>query len=131
MIFEKLAILTDGKETSLKVIELFAPYMSVNIHDLLCYDIILLDSTSGIKDWTELIKRDLGIDVKVILIEDLKFSNEAPIALSYRVEKFIKEADISYDINYFLDLIIEKGGRFLLTGKERQRLRELSQNKQT
>ena len=131
MVYEKLAILTDGKETSLKVIELFAPYMSVNTYDLLCYDIILLDSTSGIQDWTELIKRDLGIDVKVILIEDLKFSNEAPIALSNRVEKFIKEADISYDINYFLDLIIEKGGRFLLTGKERQRLRELSQNKQT
>lgn len=131
MVYEKLAILTDGKDTSLKVIELFAPYMSVNTYDLLCYDIILLDSTSGIKDWTELIKRDLEIDVKVILIEDLKFSNEAPIALSNRVEKFIKEADISYDINYFLDLIIEKGDRFLLTGKERQRLRELSQNKQT
>ncbi len=129
MVYEKLAILTDGKETSLKVIELFVPYMSVNTYDLLCYDIILLDSTSGIQDWTELIKRDLGIDVKVILIEDLKFSNEAPIELSNRVEKFIKEADISYDINYFLDLIIEKGDRFLLTGKERQRLRELSQNK--
>lgn len=131
MVYEKLAILTDGKETSLKVIELFVPYMSVNTYDLLCYDIILLDSTSGIKDWTELIKRDLGIDVKVILIEDLKFSNDAPIELSNSVEKFIKEADISYDINYFLDLIIEKGDRFLLTGKERQRLRELSQNKQT
>ena len=40
MIYEKLAILTDGKETSLKVIELFAPYMSVDSYELLCYDIM-------------------------------------------------------------------------------------------
>lgn len=127
MIYEKLAILTDGKETSLKVIELFAPYMSVDSYELLCYDIILLDTTSGIQDWTELIKRDLDIDVKVMLIEDLKFNADAPEGLPLGLEQFIKKADISYDINYFLDLIIEKGNRFLLTGKERQRLRELSQ----
>jgi hypothetical protein len=127
MIYEKLAILTDGKETSLKVIELFAPYMSVDSYELLCYDIILLDTTSGIQDWTELIKRDLDIDVKVMLIEDLKFSDNAPEGLPLGLEQFIKKADISYDINYFLDLIIEKGNRIYLTGKERQRLKELSQ----
>jgi len=127
MIYEKLAILTDGKETSLKVIELFAPYMSVDSYELLCYDIILLDTTSGIQDWTELIKRDLDIDVKVMIVEDLKFSDDAPEGLPLGLEQFIKKADISYDINYFLDLIIEKGNRFLLTDKERQRLRELSQ----
>jgi hypothetical protein len=128
MIYEKLAILTDGKETSLKVIELFNPYMSVDSYELLCYDIILIDTTSSIQDWTELIKRDLNIDVKVMLVEDLKFSDDAPEGLPLGLETFIKKADISYDINYFLDLIIEKGDRIYLTGKERQRLKELSQN---
>jgi hypothetical protein len=126
MIYEKLAIITDGKETSLKVIELFAPYMAVNDYELLCYDIILLDTCNGVQDWTEIIKDDLDIDVKVMPIVDLKFTEEAPIGLPLGVEEFIKRVDISYDINYFLDLIIEKGGETNLTSKERQRLWELS-----
>ena len=126
MIFEKLAIITDGKETSYKVVELFAQYMSVYTYELLCNDIILLDTTSGIQDWNELTKRDLGIDVKAMLIEDLKFSDDAPKELQLGVEEFIKKADISYDINHFLDLIIEKGDRIFLSDKERQRLRELA-----
>ncbi len=126
MIYEKLAIITDGKETSLKVIELFAPYMAVNDYELLCYDIILLDTCNGVQDWTEIIKDDLDIDVKVMPIIDLKFTEEAPIGLPLGVEEFIKRVDISYDINYFLDLIIEKGGETNLTSKERQRLWELS-----
>ena len=126
MIFEKLAIITDGKETTLKVIDLFAPYMAVDYYELLCYDIILLDSNNGVQDWTEIIKEDLGIDVKVVLIENLKFSDDAPAELPFRVEEFIKKVDISYDINYFLDLIIEKGGENMLSCKETQRLWELS-----
>ena len=127
MIFEKLAIITDGKETTLKVVELFAPYMAVDYYELLCESIILLDSNNGIQDWTEIIKEDLGVDVKVMLIEDLKFSDDTPIEFTNGVEEFIKKADISYDINYFLDLLIEKGGnKYLLTPKEQQRLWELS-----
>lgn len=126
MVYEKLAIVTDGKETTLKVVDLFAPYMAVNIYELLCHDIILLDSNNGIEDWTEIIKEDLGVDVKVMLIEDLKFKADAPDGLQDCVDEFIKKANISDDINYFLDLIIEKGNKYLLTPKEQQRLNELS-----
>ena len=114
MIFEKLAIITDGKETTCKVVELFAPYMAVNIYELLCYDIILVDSNIGIDDWTEIIKEDLGVDVKVMLIEDLKFTEDAPNYLQLGITKFIKKADISDDINHYLDLILEKGSKYRL-----------------
>ncbi len=43
-----------------------------------------------------------------------------------QVSDFIKECDISEDINYFLDLIIDEGGIKNLTPKEKQRLKELS-----
>lgn len=126
MIYEKLAIITDGEETTLKVVELFAPYMAVSSYELLCYDIILLDTTNGVDDWTEIIKDDLGVDVKVMPIDKLKFSDDAPEGLQLGVELFIKKADISDDINYFLDLMNEKGNKYLLTPKEQQRLDELS-----
>ena len=126
MIYEKLAIITDGKETSIKVIELFAPYMAVDSYVLLCNDIILLDSNNGIEDWTEIIKEDLGVDVEVMLIENLNFSNNAPEGLQNAVNDYIKKADISDDINYFLDLISQKGSKYSLTPKEQQRLDELS-----
>lgn len=126
MIFEKLAIVTDGKETTLKIVDLFGPYMAVNIYELLCYDIILLDTNIGIEEWVEIIKEDLGVTVKAMLIEDLKFSDDAPENLQVGVDEFIKKANISDDINYFLDLIIEKGNKYLLTPKEQQRLNELS-----
>ena len=129
MIYEKLAIITDGKETTLKVVELFATYMAVDYYELLCHDIILLDSNNGIEDWTEIIKEDLGIDVKVMLIENLKFSDDAPAEFNFRVGEFIKKVDISEDINYFLDLIIERGGENELTPKETQRLWELSKKR--
>ena len=61
-----------------------------------------------------------------MLIEDLKFSDDTPIEFTNGVEDFIKKVDISYDINYFLDLIIEKGGQNKLSCKEQQRLWELS-----
>lgn len=129
MIYEKYAILTDNYETSLNVIELFDEYMAVNEYEFLCNDIILIDSTNGIDDWKTIIKNELGIDVKVILIEELKFDTNAPIELAEGVEEFIKKVNISEDINYFLDLVTEKGGAVFLNGKERQRLQELSGNK--
>lgn len=129
MIYEKYAILTDSKETSLKVIELFGPYMAVNYYEFLCNDIILLDSNNGVDDWKTIIKNELDIEVNVIPIEDLKFDTNAPTELAAGVEEFIKKANISDDINYFLDLITEKGGIVWLTSKEQQRLDELNVNK--
>jgi len=126
MVYEKLAIITDSKETTLKVIELFGPYMAVNVYDLLCYDIVLLDTCNSAQDWIDIIKEDLDIDVKVIPIEELKFKDDAPEGFNKGVDEFIKKADISDDINYFLDLVTEKGGVNWLTAKERQRLHELS-----
>ena len=43
-----------------------------------------------------------------------------------RVRDFIEMTEISTDINYFLDLIIDRGGVNHLTLKEYQRLEELS-----
>lgn len=129
MIYEKYAILTDNYETSLNVIELFDEYMAVNEYEFLCNDIILIDSTNGIDDWKTIIKNELNIDVKVILIEELTFDANAPVELAEGVEEFIKKVNISEDINYFLDLVTEKGGAVFLNGKERQRLQELSGNK--
>lgn len=44
------------------------------------------------------------------------------------INNLIKKADISEDINYFLDLINERGGTKYLSGKEYQRLVELGGN---
>ena len=129
MIHEKLVILTDGLETSQKVIALFEPYLAVDYYELLCNDIILLDSNNGVNDWKIIIKNELNIEVTVLQIEDLKFTSDAPLELMNGVKTFIEKTDISYDINYFLDLIIKHGGEMWLTSKERQRLWELSENK--
>lgn len=126
MIYEKLAIITDNLETSEKVIKLFAPYMAVNVYTLLSADIILLDTNNGVNDWIEIIKDELNINVEVLPIETLKFTTDAPKELVIGIENFIKKTDISDDIDYFLDLINEKGSKYLLTPKEQQRLNELS-----
>jgi hypothetical protein len=129
MIYEKYVIITDNQETSLKVIDLFEPYMAVDTYEFLCNDIILIDTNNDADTWKAIIKNELGVDVKVMPIEELKFDDKAPIGLAEGVEEFIKKVNISEDINYFLDLVSKKGGTTWLSDKERQRLHELSGNK--
>lgn len=52
-------------------------------------------------------------------------SNYNPLTKS-QIKDFINEVEISNDINYFLDLIIDRGGVEHLNLKEKQRLTELS-----
>jgi hypothetical protein len=61
-------------------------------------------------------------------IEKLKFCESEYNVLNEAKLKFIKDADISDDIDYFLDLIIEKGNLYFLGAKEMQRLMELSKS---
>jgi hypothetical protein len=129
MIYEKYVIITDSQETSLKVIDLFEPYMAVDTYEFLRNDIILIDTNNDADTWKAIIKNELGVDVKVMPIEELKFDDKAPIGLAEGVEEFIKKVNISEDINYFLDLVSKKGGTTWLSDKERQRLHELSGNK--
>ncbi len=121
--------MTDSQETSLKVIALFDPYMAVDTYEFLCNDIILIDTDNDADTWKAIIKNELGIDVKVMPIEDLKFIDETPIEILEGIEAFIKRTNISEDINYFLDLVAKKGGVTWLSAKEVQRLHELSGNK--
>ena len=128
MIYEKLAIITRNLEESHKIIDLFNPYMAVNTYLLLCNDIILLDTCNGINDWKEIIDKELSISVLITEIEKLKFCESEYNVLNEVKLKFIKDADISDDIDYFLDLIIEKGNLYFLGAKEMQRLMELSKS---
>jgi hypothetical protein len=128
MIYEKLAIITRNLEESHKIIDLFNPYMAVNTYLLLCNDIILLDTCNGINDWKEIIDKELSISVLITEIEKLKFCESEYNVLNEAKLKFIKDADISDDIDYFLDLIIEKGNLYFLGAKEMQRLMELSKS---
>lgn len=128
MIYEKLAIITRNLEESHKIIDLFNPYMAVNTYLLLCNDIILLDTCNGINDWKEIIDKELSISVLITEIEKLKFCESEYNVLNEAKLKYIKDADISDDIDYFLDLIIEKGNLYFLGAKEMQRLMELSKS---
>jgi hypothetical protein len=49
-----------------------------------------------------------------------------PDCVSIDVINAIKKLDISDDINYFLDLITERGASYMLTDKEIQRIRDLT-----
>jgi len=52
--------------------------------------------------------------------------SDYPDCVSIDVINAIKKLDISDDINYFLDLITERGASYMLTDKEIQRIRDLT-----
>lgn len=88
-----------------------APYTYEELSDALLssnLEVIIYDINSGIPD--EIFKK---FDTRI----------------TDNIYELIKKADISNDINYFLDLILERGGTKYLSGKEYQRLCELSDNK--
>ena len=122
MIYEKYVILTKGKEETDKVYNLLFKSNMINIFRMLTLDIILMDSTCGAQDWMEIIEEETGIKTTVMLIEELYFTDDTPKEMVDGMAKFISDADISDDINYFLDLMSKNE---FLTGKQQQRLRDL------
>ena len=84
----------------------------------------------------EEIYKFLVIDLDLTLgITELTYDNFSENMSCYngiirdQVKQFIKGAEISDDINYFLDLIVDRGDIKLLSLKEYQRLEELSKVK--
>jgi len=67
-----------------------------------------------------------GFDVILIDITDINLYSLVKEEWITPILNAKKEMDISEDINYFLDLIQEKGGIEKLTDKEFQRLKQLS-----
>jgi hypothetical protein len=67
-----------------------------------------------------------GFDVILIDITDINLYGLVKEEWITPILNAKKEMDISEDINYFLDLIQEKGGIEKLTDKEFQRLKQLS-----
>jgi hypothetical protein len=69
-------------------------------------------------------------EVKFVDVTDgnvYELLSDYPDCVSIDVINAIKKLDISDDINYFLDLITERGGEsYMLTDKERQRIRDLT-----
>jgi hypothetical protein len=128
MIYEKYIIVTDGIESTNKIVDLLGQSNMLNAYKALTLDIILIDSSCGEQDWVETIKNHLNLDVKVTSFADFKWADNTPQEITDAFNQFIADVDISDDLNYFLDLISEKGSEDLLTPKERQRLWFLSDN---
>ena len=97
-------------------------YKSIEIDE----NIILIDTLHTIE---ELVEEFKGLDVNVI---DITESNHFDVLKDFSIQTNLKiasakkELDISDDINYFLDLIKTRGHEYLLTGKEQQRLFQLT-----
>jgi len=90
-------------------------------------NIILIDTLHTIE---ELVEQFKGTDVNIIdITESNNFDTlDFTIETNIKIAEAKKELDISDDINYFLDLIETRGHEYLLTGKEQQRLHELTKN---
>jgi len=90
-------------------------------------NIILIDTLHTIE---ELVEQFKGTDVNIIdVTESNNFDTlDFTIETNIKIAEAKKELDISDDINYFLDLIETRGHEYLLTGKEQQRLHELTKN---
>ena len=61
-------------------------------------------------------------DLDVVIVDITNFEPE-----SKKMSEAFFKLDISNDVNHFLDLINDKGGIDFLTGKEKERLFELSE----
>jgi hypothetical protein len=67
-----------------------------------------------------------GFDIKIVDITDINLYGIVDESLKQPILEAKKTLDISDNVNYFLDLIAEKGDICLLNDKERQRLYKLS-----
>ena len=126
MIYEKYAIITKDYEESKKVIDLLREGTSIYMFRLLLENLILIDTTDGESDWEETIKEHLNINVKIMPIDEFLAIDNTPEEVLTESNRFIRDANISDDIDYFLEIVGRKCGAVYLSGKERQRLQELS-----
>lgn len=95
---------------------------SIKIND----NVILIDTLHSVEELNDEFD---GLDVKVIDITELNHFDtltDFNFETNIKIADAKKELDISDDINYFLDLIKTKGHDYLLSGKEQQRLYELT-----
>lgn len=97
-------------------------YKSIEINEY----VVLIDTLHTIE---ELNDEFSGLDVIVIDITEINHFdvlNDFRIETNIKIAEAKKELDISDDINYFLDLIKTRGNEYFLSGKEQQRLYELT-----
>ena len=97
-------------------------YKSIEINDY----VVLIDTLLTIEEINDEFS---GLDVIVIDITEINHFdvlNDFTIETNIKIAEAKKELDISDDINYFLDLIKTRGNEYLLSGKEQQRLYELT-----
>jgi hypothetical protein len=86
-------------------------------------DVMLIDTYHTVE---ELETEFTGFDIKIIDISDISLYGIVDESLKQPILEAKKTLDISDDVNYFLDLITEKGDICLLTTKEIQRLYKLA-----
>lgn len=125
MVWRKILVVTEYAADMSEVLEFFewsvdefvSGLVLLTRHAVLvetCYSVREVDlEFSGL----ELTVIDIdGVDLRVFLEE----------RLADAVEMAVRAMDISGDLDYFLDLIIERGGVHMLSDKERRRLDQLS-----
>lgn len=66
------------------------------------------------------------LQVSIFMVDEPWVSQLLEPALAEEVERAARAMDISDDIDYFLDLAVDRGGVARLTSKEMRRLEELS-----
>lgn len=92
-------------------------------------NIVCVDTKSKFEDLYKYLVVDLDLTLG---ISELNYKNFNDMVSHYssvtkgQIEDFMREVEISSDVNYFLDLIIDRGGVEHLNLKEKQRLTELS-----
>ena len=85
------------------------------------HEMVVIDTLHSL-DELKLEFDGLGVEIVESFEKNDKFDLETKILLN----EAVKTLDISDDINYFLDLVSDKGSIDLLTGKEKERLFELT-----
>jgi hypothetical protein len=123
MVYEKFLIKVKGLNESLLVYDVLQKNGATNKVMIVGGGLICLDGVYSVDELIELFYTiDLNIQVNYL---NTKITNDIVWAEDI-IKEFIDKADISNDVNHFLDLINERGGQEYLTPKELQRLNEIS-----
>lgn len=123
--YKKILIITEYDNEMDKVID----FIDWSMRLMTSEKVIVNDYTMVVDTYytvEELEAEFTGFDIKIIDITDISLYGIVDESLKQPILEAKKTLDISDDVNYFLDLITEKGDICSLNTKEKERLYKLS-----
>ncbi len=123
--WRKILVVAEYKNEMNEVVDFFEWSVDEYVSEVavLTHNAVLVET---LYTMTELDREFKYLEVSIFLVESLDIRQFLDERLAGLVECACREMDISYDIDYFLDLAIDRGGVDRLTARERRRLDKLS-----